>query len=80
MSADDWHLPGNYWVECKLNGSVVLFWNDLRIWDFPPSTARRAIEAWCHAYETGRQAGLKNGIACGRSELATELRRLLQLA
>ena len=79
MSAEDWHLPPDYCLECQPNGSFVLFRDDLRVRAFPSSTRQRAIEAWCDAFETGCQVGLKEGIARGRNELATQLRQLLQL-
>lgn len=75
---DDWHLPEDYWVECRVRGGFTLHWDDLPIREFPPGTPKPAIEAWCDAYTTGHRAGEASGERRGRNALAAELRRLLQ--
>lgn len=77
---DDWELPPDYRVAWQANGSFILFRDDLPIRQFPSATSKRAIEAWCAAYEAGRTAGLQDGLVRGRNALAGELRALLQVA
>jgi hypothetical protein len=76
---DEWHLPHDYWVEYQANGRFVLFRDDRSVHHFPIYTEKRAVVAWCDAYETGRRAGLRDGLTLGRGALAGELRALLQL-
>jgi hypothetical protein len=76
---EDWHLPEDYWVECRVKGGFTLHWDDLEIREFPAGTPKNTIEAWCDAYATGRRAGEAWGETRGRSALAGEFRRLLQL-
>lgn len=77
ITEEDWTLPDHYWAERHMDGRVTLWRNDSNLWDFRPGASQKAVEAWAQAYDQGRSAGVAEGLALGRTQLATELRTLI---
>jgi hypothetical protein len=76
---EDWHLPEKYWAERRSNGRTTLWLDDVSVREFAAGIPQKTVEAWADAYATGRTAGEAVGRLVGRSQLAAELRGLLQV-
>lgn len=61
-----------------MDGHVTLWRSDRSIRELCPGTSQKAIEAWAQAYDEGRHAGVAEGRALGRAQLATEFRTLIR--
>jgi hypothetical protein len=79
MIEPDWDLPEGFTSETQRDGRVTLRRHGVIAGEFPMLTPRTAIVSWASAYELGRVQGEKTGAAQGRTQLATELRTLLQI-
>jgi hypothetical protein len=79
MTSEDWHLPELYCSDTHINGHVTLSRHGIALKEFLATVPKPAIEAWASAYECGHRQGHMTGLEQGRSELATELRQLLQV-
>ena len=79
MIEQDWDLPEGFTSETQRDGRVTLRRHGVIAGEFPMLTPRAAIGSWASAYEAGHVQGEKTGVAQGRSQLAGELRTLLQI-
>jgi hypothetical protein len=79
MTSEDWHLPELYCSDTHINGHVTLSRDGIAVKDFGATVPKHAIEAWATAYECGHRQGQLTEHEQGRSQLATELRQLLQV-
>jgi hypothetical protein len=79
MIVQDFDLPEGFTSETQGDGRVTLRRHAVIAGEFPMLTPRAAIGSWASAYEAGHVQGEKAGVAQGRSQLAGELRTLLQI-
>jgi hypothetical protein len=79
MVAPDWDLPEGFTSETQRDGRVTLRRHGVVAGESPMLTPRGAIGSWASAYEAGHVQGEKTGAAQGRTQLAGELRTLLQI-
>ena len=79
MIEQDWDLPEGFTSETQRDGRVTLRRHGVIAGEFPMLTPRTTIGSWASAYEAGHIQGEKTGARQGRSQLAGELRTLLQI-
>ena len=79
MIEPDYDLPQGFTSETLRDGRVTLRRHGVIAGEFPMLTPRAAIGLWASAYEAGHVQGEKTGAAQGRSQLAGELRTLLDV-
>ncbi|MCB8882912.1 hypothetical protein ACELLULO517_21880 [Acidisoma cellulosilytica] len=79
MIEPDQDLPEGFASDTHRDGRVTLRRHGVIAGEFPMLTPRAVIGSWASAYEAGHVQGEKTGFAQGRSQLAGELRNLLQI-